>query len=205
MADLQKSLVIACGALAHELTSVIRQNGWSHLEIQCLPARFHNTPQKITDAVRAKIHAARGRYRRIYVAYADCGTGGRLDAMLAHEGVERIGGNHCYEFFAGTGVFEALSEAEPGTFYLTDYLARHFDRLIMRDMGIDAHPELQSVYFGNYRRLVYLSQTRDEALLDKARAAADRLGLEFEHRFTGLEPFRTALQNIDPEQLPWPS
>lgn len=205
MSESPKSLVIACGALAHELTAVIRCNGWTHLEIQCLPARLHNTPQKITSAVQAKIHAARGRYRKIYVAYADCGTGGRLDDMLAREGVERIGGNHCYEFFAGTAVFEAMSEAEPGTFYLTDYLARHFDRLIMRDMGIDAHPELQPLYFGNYKRLVYLSQTRDEALLEKARSAARRLGLEFEHRFTGLRPFQSALRNIDPEHLQWPS
>lgn len=205
MADLPKSLVIACGALAHELTTVIKRNGWEHLEIQCLPARLHNTPGRITDAVRDKIHAARETYQHIYVAYADCGTGGRLDAMLAEEGVERIGGNHCYEFFAGTSVFEAMSEAEPGTFYLTDYLARHFDRLILRDMGIDKHPELQTMLFGNYKRLVYLSQREDHDLLERARAAAQRLDLEFEHRITGLEPFKTSLHNMDPERLPWPN
>lgn len=198
-----KSLVIACGALAHELTTVVRQNGWQHLEIQCLPARLHNTPDKITDAVRDKIHAARGCYRRIYVAYADCGTGGRLDAMLEQEGVERIGGNHCYEFFAGTDVFSAMNDAEPGTFYLTDYLVKHFDRLIMRDLGIEDHPELQSMYFGNYKRLVYLAQRPDEALINKAEAAAHRLGLEFEYRKTGLQPFNMALHDMDPEDLAW--
>lgn len=205
MAELPQSLIIACGALAHELTAVIERSGWRHLDIQCLPARLHNTPERITDAVREKIHAARGRYRHIYVAYADCGTGGRLDAMLTQEGVERIGGNHCYEFFAGTAAFEAISDAEPGTFYLTDYLVRHFERLILRDLGIEAHPELQSMYFGNYTRLVYLAQRRDEALVDEARAAADRLGLEFEYRPTGLEPFNRALHDIDRENLPWPS
>ncbi len=205
MAESSSSLIIACGALAHELTAAIDRSGWNHLEIQCLPARLHNTPEKITGAVRERIHAARGRYRNIYVAYADCGTGGRLDAMLAQENVERIGGNHCYEFFAGTAVFNAMSDAEPGTFYLTDYLVRHFDRLILRDLGIEDHPELQSMYFGNYTRLVYLAQRRDEALLDRARAAAERLGLVFEYRLTGLEPFNRALHDIDRENLPWPN
>jgi len=205
MGELPKSLIIACGALAHELTAAIRHSGWRHLEIQCLPARLHNTPDRITDAVRAKIHGARGRYQRIYVAYADCGTGGGLDAMLEEEGVERIGGNHCYEFFAGPAVFDAINDAEPGTFYLTDYLVRHFDRLIMRDLGIEAHPELLSMYFGNYTRLVYLAQRHDEALVEKARAAARRLNLEFEHRLTGLAPFNRALHDMDRENLPWPS
>ena len=205
MADLPKSLIIACGALAHELTSVIERSGWRHLDVQCLPARLHNTPQEITGAVHEKIRAARPKYRHIYVAYADCGTGGRLDAMLAREGVARIGGSHCYEFFAGTAVFRGLSDAEPGTFYLTDYLARHFDRLILKDLGIEEHPELQSAYFGNYRRLVYLAQRPDQELLEAARSAADRLGLEFEYRVTGLEPFSRALHDMDPGNLSWPN
>lgn len=205
MAESPRSLIIACGALAHELTAAIEHSGWRHLEIQCLPARLHNTPEKITGAVRDKIRAARGRYRKIYVAYADCGTGGRLDAMLGEENVERIGGNHCYEFFTGTAAFNDLSDAEPGTFYLTDYLVRHFDRLILRDLGIDDHPELESMYFGNYARLVYLAQRRDEALLEKARSAAGRLNLAFEYRLTGLEPFNRALHDIDRENLPWPN
>lgn len=205
MGELPKSLIIACGALAHELTAVIRQSGWRHLEIQCLPARLHNRPEKITGAVKEKIDAARGRYQNIYVAYADCGTGGRLDAMLEEEGVARIGGSHCYEFFSGSAVFEAMSEAEPGTFYLTDYLAQHFDRLILKDLGIERHPELEPLYFGNYRRIVYLAQRGDDALVEKARSAARRLGLEFEHRPTGLGPFRRALHDMDPESLSWPS
>lgn len=203
MAESIKSLIIACGALAHELTAAIERSGWRHLEIQCLPARLHNTPEKITDAVREKIGAAGGRYRHIYVAYADCGTGGRLDTMLEQEGVQRIGGSHCYEFFTGSAAFNTISDAEPGTFYLTDYLVRHFDRLVLRDLGIDDHPELQSMYFGNYTRLVYLAQRRDNALLDKARLAARRLNLTFEYRITGLEPFNRALHDMDRENLPW--
>ena len=144
--------------------------------------------------MREKIRAARTRsdIDRILVAYADCGTGGTLDAVLEEEGAERIPGAHCYEFFAGGRAFAALHEAEPGTLYLTDYLARNFDRLILEGLGIDRHPELEAMYFGNYRRLVHLAQTRDGTLRAAARAAAERLGLEFEHRFTGygdLEPF----------------
>ena len=189
-----RTLVIACGALAREVAAVVRRHGWNAIEVRCLPAIWHNFPERIPGGVRAKIRAARanGEVGRIFVAYADCGTGGALDAVLAEEGAERIPGAHCYEFFAGGPAFAALHEAEPGTLYLTDYLARNFDRLILEGLGIDRHPELEAMYFGSYRRLVHLAQTRDETLRAAARAAAERLGLEFEHRFTGygdLEPF----------------
>lgn len=189
-----RTLVIACGALAREITALIRREGWTALEVQCLPSAWHNRPERIPEGVRRKIRAARIRndIDRIFVAYADCGTGGALDAVLAEEGAERIPGAHCYEFFAGGRAFADLHEAEPGTLYLTDYLARNFDRLILEGLGIDRHPELEAMYFGNYRRLVHLAQTRDGPLRAAARAAAERLGLEFEHRFTGygdLEPF----------------
>ena len=189
-----RTLVIACGALAREITALVRRHGWNAIEVQCLPAIWHNFPERIPGGVREKIRAARasGEIDRIFVAYADCGTGGALDAVLEAHGAERIPGAHCYEFFAGPRSFAALHEAEPGTLYLTDYLARNFDRLIIGGLGIDRHPELEPMYFGNYRRLVHLAQTRDETLRTAARAAAERLGLEFEHRFTGyggLEPF----------------
>ena len=189
-----RTLVIACGALAREITTLIRHHGWSAIEVQCLPAVWHNRPERIPGGVREKIRAARARgdIGRIFVAYADCGTGGTLDEVIEAQGAERLPGAHCYEFFAGARTFAALHEAEPGTFYLTDYLARNFDRLIIEGLGIDRHPELEATYFGNYRRLVHLAQTRDDTLRDAARAAAERLGLEFEHRFTGygdLEPF----------------
>ena len=179
------TLLIACGALAREMLALIEANRWGHLTLECLPAKLHNRPEQIPDAVRDKIAASRGRFDRIFVAYADCGTGGLLDKVLAEEGVERIGGPHCYSFYAGEGAFEALHEEELGSFYLTDYLARHFETLIIKGMGLDRFPELMEAYFGNYRRLVYLAQTEDAELVEKAKAAAARLGLDYEYRLTG--------------------
>lgn len=178
-------LLIACGALAREVTDLIRANGWDHLEVTCLPAHFHNTPQHIAPGVAAKIRTARGRYADILVLYGDCGTGGALDRLLEEEGVERIAGPHCYEFYMGAPDFAALAEVEPGCFFLTDYLARHFDRLIIKGLGLDRFPELLPDYFGNYTKVVYLSQVDDSALVAQAKVAAERLGLAFEHRRTG--------------------
>jgi Protein of unknown function (DUF1638) len=186
-------LLIACGALAHEVMAVLRRSGLQGVEVQCLPAKLHNAPQLIPGAVRAKIRAERSRFEQIFVLYGDCGTGGLLDEMLAEEGVERIAGAHCYEFFAGTPVFNELAETEVGSFYLTDFLARHFERLIMQGLGIDRHPELLPLYFGNYKRVVYLAQTDSPALRAKARAAADRLGLGYEYRFTGYGDLHSAI------------
>lgn len=180
-----RTLLIACGALAREVLAVTEGQGFGHLSLTCLPAIWHNRPEKIPEGVRQKIREARGQYDRIYVLYGDCGSGGMLDAMLAEEKVERIPGPHCYEFFAGKESFAALAEAELGSFYLTDYLARHFDRLMIQGLGLDKHPELRDAYFGNYRRLVYLAQTQDPALDRLAEEAATRLGLAYERRQTG--------------------
>ena len=171
----QGMLIIACGALAHEITALRRANCWDDLTVQCLPAELHNRPERIPAAVRALIQESRDRYRSIFVAYADCGTGGRLDVVLAEEGVERIPGAHCYEFFATSPVFAQLAEAEPGTFYLTDFLLRHFERLVIRGLGLDRHPELFPSYFGNYRKLVYLAQAPAPDSEDAARAIAARM------------------------------
>jgi hypothetical protein len=186
-------LIIACGALAHEITALRRANGWDDLDVRCLPAELHNRPEKIPAAVRALIHASRSRYRSIFVAYGDCGTGGLLDDVLREEGVERIPGAHCYEFFATGPVFAALSEAELGTFYLTDFLLRHFERLVLRGLGLDRHPELFPVYFGNYRKLVYLAQAPLSGSEQQARAIASRMGLEFEMVRTGYGALGTTL------------
>jgi Protein of unknown function (DUF1638) len=187
------TLVIACGALAREFMAVVERNGWSNLTVTCLPASWHNRPERIPEGVRRKIRAARGHYERIVVLYGDCGSGGMLDRVLAEEQIERIPGPHCYEFFAGPQDFDRLMEEEPGTFFLTDYMVRHFDRLIVQGLGLDRHPELRDAYFVNYRRLVYLSQTEDARLAAKARAAADRLGLTYEHRHTGYGGLETFL------------
>lgn len=181
-----RTLLIACGALAREIVWLTRVNHWTHLTVACLPAHYHNTPQLIPDAVRRKIRDARGRFERIYVLYGDCGTGGLLDEVLVEEKVERIGGPHCYSFFAGAPNFDRMMDDEPGSFFLTDYLVRHFDRLIVKGLGIDRHPELLKDYFGNYKRLVYLAQTEDAALTRQAEKAAARLDLAFERRFTGF-------------------
>jgi len=202
-------LLIACGALAREVKTVRKLGGWDHVDIECLPAELHNTPERIPAAIRAKLDAAAGRYGEVFVAYADCGTGGLLDAVLAEYGVERLPGAHCYEFLAGASNFAALHEAEPGTFYLTDFLVRHFDRLVVRSLGLDRHPELLSDYFRNYRRVVYLAQTQSSELEARARSCAERLELAFERDFTGLAPLERALAispgRSRPDAATWPS
>ena len=187
------ALLIACGALAHEVAELRRANGWSDLDVRCLPPELHNRPERIPGAIRAAIVSAREHYQSIYVAYADCGTGGELDRMLREEGVERIPGAHCYEFYATSAVFGQLAEAEPGTFYLTDFLLRHFERLVIRGLGLDRHPELFSTYFGNYRRLVYLAQASGPEERAQAQAIAGRMGLAFEYRWTGLGTLETSM------------
>lgn len=190
-------LVIGCGALARELLEVVRRNRLPGVRVECLPAILHNRPEKIPEAVRARIEAA-GDHERVFVAYGDCGTGGRLDEVLEQYGVERLPGAHCYQFYAGQERFQAMQEEELGTLYLTDYLARHFDRLIWQGLGLDRHPELASDYFGNYTRVVYLAQTDDPALTERAEAAARRLGLSFEKSLVGLGDMEPALLGLAP-------
>ena len=187
------TLVLACGAIARELEALRRAGPLAHVTLRCLDAALHNRPERIAPAVDAAIRKHEGNFARIFVAYADCGTGGELDRVLAAHGAERLPGAHCYEFFAGTERFTVLAEEELGTFYLTDFLVRHFDRLVRQGLGLDRHPELMPVYFGNYRRLVYLAQTDDVALDEAARAAADWMGLAFERHATGLVPLHDAL------------
>lgn len=188
-------LVIACGALAREITQLKHSHGWEHLHLQCIDARLHNRPALIPERVREQIRKHRDTYDQIFVAYADCGTGGILDRVLEEEGVERLPGAHCYQFFAGADRFAALSDAEPGTFYLTDFLARHFQRMVIQPLKLDEHPQLRDEYFGNYRRLVFLSQTIDEDLLRAARNAAEHLELEFEHVHCGYGELETSLRD----------
>ena len=186
-------LLLACGALAREIVDLIERNRWTGFDLQCLPAKWHNTPEKIVPALREKIRAARGSYPSIFVLYGDCGTGGLLDRMLAEEGVERIDGPHCYAFFSGNEAFAAKADDDVTAFFLTDYLAKHFDKLIWAGLGLDRHPELLPLYFGNYTRIVYLAQTRNEDIAKKAMAAAKKLGLSYEYRFTGYGELKTGM------------
>jgi len=202
-----RTLVIACGALAREIAALTRANGWTALEVRCLPAELHNRPERIAPAVRETIAANRGQYAQMFVAYADCGTRGELDQVLREEGIERLPGAHCYEFFATARVFAQLADGEPGTFYLTDFLLRHFERLVVRPLGLDRHPELVQQYFRNYRKLVYLSQAPRADAIEQAGLIAERFGFQFEHRFTGYGELGTRLAALVESQdtLAWPA
>ena len=198
-----QTLVIACGALAHEITALIKTNAWSHLKVQCLPADLHNTPQKIPEAVRQKIQLGREQFQHIFVAYADCGTGGLLDKVLLEEKVDRLPGAHCYATYAGQDDFEAMAEEELGTFYLTDFLARHFDRLIAHGMGLKKHPELMPMMFGNYKKLVYLAQRPTPELCARAEAAAQYLGLHYVYKETGYGELADGLRTTAEHTIQW--
>jgi len=191
-----KVLVIACGAIARELVYLRKLNQWNHVDFQCLPPELHNDPERIPAAIKAKIESQASLYRKVFVAYADCGTGGALDEMLADYEIERIPGAHCYEFFTGSEQFQALAEAEPGSFYLTDFLTRHFERLVIRGLGIDRLPQLKSVYFGNYKRLVYLAQTDSRELQAMARQHAETLALNYQYHACGSAPLCRTLTPV---------
>jgi hypothetical protein len=191
--------VLACGAIAREVLRVIELNGWTHVTLRCLPGKLHNTPKLIAGLVDERLTEAEasGAFDAFFVAYADCGTGGALDAVLERHDVGRLPGDHCYAFFAGVEDWLAMHEAEPRTFYLTDFLCRHFDRLVVRGLRLDDHPELLPAYFGNYVRVVYLAQTDDPALEDRAARAAAFLGLRLEVRRTGLGDLRPSLETFE--------
>jgi hypothetical protein len=185
-------LLLACGALAREILDIKAKNGLDHLDLQCLPAILHNTPDKIIAAVEAVVQAQRSAYQSIFVVYADCGTGGLLQAACDRLGVKMVDGPHCYSFFEGNAAFAA--RAEMTCFYLTDFLVRQFDAFVWRPLGLDRHPQLRDTYFGNYTTLVYQAQTNDVTLTALARDSAARLGLAFERRFTGYGDLEPALR-----------
>lgn len=187
-------LLLACGALAHEVLALKRINGWNHLDLHCLPAKLHNTPDLIPDAVTSAVRAHRGAYAQVYILYADCGTGGLLQARCAELGVEMLEGPHCYSFFEGNAAFAARDEMT--AFYLTDFLVKQFDAFVTRPLGLDRFPELRDTYFGNYEKLVYQAQVDDPALTEKARGHAEALGLAFERRFTGYGDLEVALEQL---------
>lgn len=189
-------LLIACGALAREILALKAANGWDHLDLTCLPANLHLYPEKITDAVEAAVLKHRKDYENIFVVYADCGTGGHLQARCDALGVEMVRGPHCYAFFEGVDAFAELAGDEISTFYLTDFLVRQFDAFVWKPMGLDRHPELRDMIFGNYTKLVYQAQTEDPDLSAKAQECATRLGLAYERRFTGYGDLETALETL---------
>ncbi len=188
-------LLLACGALAREILALIEMNHWQHMDLMCLPAILHNHPDRIPEAVRAAVAEHRHRYERIHVVYADCGTGGRLQDLCKKLGVDLVKGPHCYSFFEGNDSFAARAEDEFTAFYLTDFLVRQFDAFVWKPLGLDRHPQLRDAYFGNYDRLVYLAQTDDPALDEKARTCAARLGLAYHRRATGYGDLARTLES----------
>jgi len=193
MPDSAPILVITCAAIAREVNEIKKLGQWQQMDLQAITADLHSRPEKIPAAVAERIDRARDRYQHIFVAYGDCGTSGALDRLLEERGVKRLPGAHCYDFLAGRDIYRQMQDDEPGTFYLTDFLAQHFQRLVIEILGIDRHPELKQIYFGNYTRLVYLAQTDSDELTGLARAAADELGLRFERVFTGMGEMVPAL------------
>lgn len=187
------TLVICCGALANDIVELVKRNGWEHMRVECLPAKLHNDPGALPERIRGKIKDGRRRFDHIIVLYSDCGSGGLIEAMLEEEGVDGIGGAHCYEVFTGSEVFREIMEDEVGCFFLTDFLARHFEKLVIQGLGLDTFPQLRDTYFGNYRKLVYLAQSENEDLRARAEAAAQSIGLEFEIRYTGTGGFDSFL------------
>ena len=189
-------LLIACGALAHEILALKRLNHWDHIDLQCLPANLHLYPDKITPAVEAAVDQYRASYAEIFVVYADCGTGGHLQQKCKELGVQMVEGPHCYSFFEGNATFAAHADTEFTAFYLTDFLVRQFDAFVWRPLGLGPHPELRDMYFGNYTKLVYQAQTDDPTLDAKAEVCAKRLGLAYERRFTGYGDLATTLASV---------
>ncbi|CAN7330927.1 DUF1638 domain-containing protein [Neorhizobium sp. LjRoot104] len=193
----EKVHVIACGAIAREILAVSRQQGLGHIDLNCLPAIWHAYPQKIVPGLEKAVAEAReAGFEKIFFAYADCGTGGDIDRLCEREGIARIEGPHCYSFFAGNDAFAAKADDDLFSFFLTDFLARQFEAFVIEPLGLDRHPQLKDVYFGNYRKLVYLSQEEDKVLQEKARGAAEYLGLEYEYRFTGYGDLTQALRSV---------
>ena len=195
-----KLLVIACGALAHEIIWLQKVNGWTQIDLQCLDAELHNKPKLIPQKLRAALEKNRGQYQYIFIGYGDCGTGGEIDRIIAQEidtgnkKIDRLPGAHCYSFYAGEERFNDLAEQELGTFYLTDFLVENFDRLMVKGLKLDKYPQLRDQYFAHYRLVVYLSQRPDTELVDKAKAAAEFLGLAFRHEHSGYGDLETGLQ-----------
>ena len=191
-----KILVIACGALAKEITALIRMNNWTQLQLRYLPAKLHNEPKNIPQNIRKYLVNAQNKFSRIFIGYADCGTGGKLDNLLEEFGVQRLPGAHCYEFFSSTQTFSKMLEEEPGSFFLTDFLVKSFENLIWQGLKINRHPELLNIYFRHYKRLVYLAQTESQALQTQAKEIAQRLELNYFYRFTGYGALSPSLSDL---------
>ena len=191
-----KSLIIACGALSHEIVDLIEINGWNHIDLTCLPAYWHHVPEKIPAGLRKKIRENREAYQNIYVMYGDCGTWGQIDGVVEEEGAERIEGPHCFSFLMGNAEFDQYSENDITTFYLTDFFCKYFEKFVWEALGLNRRDDMVDFVFGNYRKVIYIAQTKNTELEIKAREIAKRLKLDYEYRFTGYGDMEKRMSDL---------
>ncbi|MFT7532963.1 MAG: hypothetical protein ACI9FD_003998 [Gammaproteobacteria bacterium] len=196
-----KSLIIACGALSHELVELIRINQWAHIDLTCLPAYWHHTPEKIPEGLRKKIKQSRDKYSKIFVMYGDCGTWGQIDSVCSEEGAERIEGPHCFSFLMGNDEFEKYTDDNITTFYLTDFFCEYFEKFVWQALGLDRRDDMVEFVFGNYKKVVYLAQTDNAKMRARAVEIATKLNLEYEYRYTGYGDMKVAMASIPVSEI----
>jgi hypothetical protein len=192
---LSSTAFVICGALGAEVKDIVDRRGWD-VDIYGVSAMLHLYPTRIVEELTEKLRALRPRYERLVVVYGDCGTNGRLDPVLAEVGAARVRGPHCYEMLAGADLFHQVSEEKPGTFFLTDWLVRNFDRAVVRGLGLERDPDLKSMLFGNYEAVMYLRQVPIPRLATKAGEIAAYLGLPLEIVDVGLGELETRLAEL---------
>jgi Protein of unknown function (DUF1638) len=189
---MSRTALVICGALGREVKEIIDRRQWD-VDVYGVSALLHLYPARIVDELRVKLHTLRPKYEKLVVVYGECGMNGRLDSLLEEVGAARLRGPHCYEMYAGEERFQEIAEKRPGTFFLTDWLVRNFDRAVVRGLGLDRHPDLKPMLFGNYETVLYLRQAPHPHLADKAREIAAYLQLPLQIEDVGLGALETRL------------